>query len=139
MSNSGKLADGLRDLAIGHLHFAGAVGVHVETDRLCHTDGIGHLHEHFITNTGSDQVLGHVAGSIRRTAVHFAGVLAAEGTTTVRTFATVGVHDDLATGQAGIAVRSADHERAGRVDVVLDVLAEEGLRTLGQLASSHVE
>ena len=31
--------------------------------------------------------------------------------------AAVGVDDDLAPGQAGVAVRTADHEAAGRVDV----------------------
>ena len=33
--------------------------------------------------------------------------------------AAVGVDDDLAAGEAGVAVRAADHETAGGIDVVL--------------------
>ena len=38
--------------------------------------------------------------------------------------AAVGVHDDLAAGQAGVAHGSADDEAASRIDVVLGVLVE---------------
>src|SRR3989454_9289151 len=37
-------------------------------------------------------------------------------TTLFRSHATVGVHDDLAAGQAGVALRAPDHETTGRVD-----------------------
>ena len=39
--------------------------------------------------------------------------------------AAVCVDDNLASGQTGVAVRTADYELAGRVDEVLDVVAEE--------------
>ena len=38
--------------------------------------------------------------------------------------AAVGVHDDLAAGQAGVALRSADDETAGRVDEKFRFLRE---------------
>jgi len=37
--------------------------------------------------------------------------------------ATVGVHDDFSAGDARIGLRAADHEDAGGVDVILDVVA----------------
>ena len=40
--------------------------------------------------------------------------------------AAVGVHDDLAAGQTGVAVRASDHELAGRVDVEDDLGIEQG-------------
>ena len=39
--------------------------------------------------------------------------------------AAVCVNDNLAAGQTGVAVRTADNELAGRVDEVFDVVAEE--------------
>ncbi len=49
------------------------------------------------------------------------GILAAEAAAAVTAHAAVGVHDDLAPGQAGVAHRPADHEPSGGVDVVLGV------------------
>ncbi len=43
----------------------------------------------------------------------------------------VGVDDDLAAGEAGVSLRTADHEAAGRIDVILDVLRPELLRNHG--------
>ena len=42
--------------------------------------------------------------------------------------AAVGVHDDLAAGQAAVALRAADDEAAGRVDQILDVALDQFLR-----------
>ena len=39
--------------------------------------------------------------------------------------AAVGIDDDLATGQARIAVRSTDNEAARRIDVVLGILRQQ--------------
>src|ERR1035437_2593638 len=38
--------------------------------------------------------------------------------------ATVGVHDDLAAGEAGVAHRPADHKSSRRVDVILGVFVQ---------------
>ena len=48
----------------------------------------------------------------------------AESAAAVTARAAVGVHDDLAAGEAGVAHRSADDKAAGRVDVILGVLVE---------------
>ena len=43
----------------------------------------------------------------------------------MRTHAAVGIDDDLASGESGVAVRSADLEAPGRVHIVGDVVAEQ--------------
>ena len=57
------------------------------------------------------------SGGIGGRAVDLARVLAREGAAAVGGRTAVGVDDDLAPGQAAVAVRPADHEAAGRVDV----------------------
>jgi hypothetical protein len=69
----------------------------------------------------------HVAGG----AVDLGRVLAGEGAAAVAADAAVGVDDDLAPGQAAIALRSADSEAAGRIDVEDRPLVDQLLRDLG--------
>ena len=70
-----------------------------------------------VGETGGDDVLRDVARGVRGRAVDLRRILARERTATVRRSAPVGVDDDLAAGQAGVAHRAADHELAGRIDV----------------------
>src|SRR5262249_37784572 len=58
-------------------------------------------------------------------AIDLGRIFAAEGAATVTSHAAVGIHDDLAPGQARIAHRATDHETAGRVDVVLGIGVEQ--------------
>src|SRR5439155_636933 len=67
--------------------------------------------------TRGDDVLRHVARRVRRRAVDLRRVLAGERAAAVRGRAAVGVDNDLAPGEAGVAHRAADHELARRVDV----------------------
>jgi hypothetical protein len=62
-------------------------------------------------------VLGEIARGISGRAVHLGRILAREGAAAMRRCATIRVDDDLAAGEAGIAIGAADHEFAGRVDV----------------------
>src|SRR6202012_1871287 len=78
--------------------------------------------------TRRHDVLGQVAAEIGRRAVHLGRVLAGEGAAAVRGRAAVGVDNDLAAGQAGVAVRAADLEAAGRVDVPLGLLGDQARR-----------
>jgi hypothetical protein len=100
---------------------AGAFGVDRHVHRLGHADGVGHLDLALLGQAGGDDVLGHVARGVGGAAVDLARVLAAEGAAAVRAGAAVGVDDDLAAGQAAVALRAADDEAAGRVDQVLGV------------------
>src|SRR4029078_5662970 len=70
-------------------------------------------------------VLGHPAGRVGGRAVDLARVLAAERAAAVATHAAVGVDDDLASGEATVGVRAAEHERPGRVDPHLVVVVGE--------------
>ena len=87
-----------------------------QRDRVGDADRVGDLDLAAIREAGGDDVLGHVAGRVGGRAVDLGGVLAREGAAAVAGGAAVGVDDDLAAGQAGVAHRAADHELAGRVD-----------------------
>ena len=65
---------------------------------------------------GRDDVLGEIARRISGRAVDLGRVLAGERAAAMRRVAAVGVDDDLAAGEAAIAVRAADDEIAGRID-----------------------
>jgi hypothetical protein len=97
---------------------ASAVGVDVHRQWLGHTDGVRHLHQDAVDQTGSDQRLGDPARSIGARAVDLAGVLAREATASVGTPTTVCVDDDLATSETGITLRTTDDELARGVQVV---------------------
>ena len=93
--------------------------------RLGDADGVGQLHFAAVGQAGGDDVLGHVPGHVGGAAVDLGRILAAEGAAAVPAPAAVGVDDDLAAGQAAVAVRAADHEPAGRIDVVRDLAVDQ--------------
>lgn len=86
-------------------NLARAVVVDMEREGRRNTNGVGNLNEHTTRQAGSNKRLRDPAGSIGRTTVDLAEVLAREGATTVRTPATVRVDDDLAASQAGVTLR----------------------------------
>ena len=79
-------------------------------------DRVGDLHLAALGQPGGDHVLGDPAHRVGGRAVDLGRVLAGEGAAAVAGVAAVGVDDDLAAGQAGVAHRAADLEPAGRVD-----------------------
>ena len=93
-----------------------------------HADRVGQLHFAAIGQAGGDDVLGHVPGHVGGAAIDLGRILAAEGAAAVPAPAAVGIDDDLAPGQAAVAVRAADDEPAGRVDVVRDVAVDQIFR-----------
>ena len=101
---------------VSQRHRLGAEGLDVETDRLRLADGVGHLHLAAPGQPGRDDVLGDPAHGVGGGAVDLRRVLAGEGAATVPGHAAVGVDDDLATGEPGVAHRAADLEATGRVD-----------------------
>src|SRR5690606_5328305 len=105
-----------RELVVGD--HSGAEGVHAHGDRARHADRVGELDLAAAGELGRDHVLGDVAGVVGRRAVDLGRVLAAERAAAVPGHAAVGVDDDLAPGQARVALGAADHEASGRVDVV---------------------
>src|SRR5207342_2135097 len=150
------LADQLLDLVVGDL--AGAEGGDRDRGRLGDADRVGHLHFALVGQARGDDVLGHVTRGVRGGTIDLRRVLAGERAATVAGHAAVGVDDDLAAGQAGVAHRAADHELAGRVDqqpvavrgdvevgedrvddVLLDVLVQLGVEVdaLGVLGGQY--
>ena len=111
---------------------ARAVGVHVDAHGLRHADGVGELHQALLGDARGHEVLGQIACGVGRAAVHLRRVLAGEGAAAVGAAPAVGVHDDLAAGQAGVAGGAADHEFPGGVDVEDGRAVEEFRGALGQ-------
>src|SRR5262249_27704238 len=87
---------------------------------------VGQLHLGAGREAGGHHVLGDVAGHVAGRTIHLGWILARKGAAAVAAVAAVGVHDDLAAGQPGVAHGAADHEPAGGVDVVLGALVEHG-------------
>ena len=107
----------LGDLLVGNE--AGAFGVDRDVDRPRDADRVRELHLALRGEPGRDDVLRDVARRVGSRAVDLRRILAGERAAAVRRRAAVGVDDDLAAGEARVAVRSADLEAAGRVDEVL--------------------
>ncbi len=115
-SRQALVADGAG--AFGGDHHRGGAG---------HADGVADLHQALGGQAGGHDVLGHVAGGVGGRPVDLGRILARKRAAAVRGCAAIGVDDDLAPGQAAIALRAADHEAAGRVDQVVDVALDQVL------------
>src|SRR5690606_28807773 len=120
------LAHGGGDPVRGRL--PGAEGLDVQAHRLGDADRVGDLHLAAVGEAGGDDVLGDPAHGVGAGAVDLAGVLAGEGAAAVAGHPAVGVDDDLADGQARIALGPAEHEAAGGVDVGDDLGDVQALR-----------
>ena len=118
----------LLDLALVHAFPARSVQVDVDRQRLRHANGVGELDGAAPRQPRRHHVLGEVAGRVGRRAVDLRWILAGECAAAMGSRAAVGVDDDLAPGEAGVAVRPADIELAGGVDVPDRVLADPALR-----------
>ena len=94
----------------------GAEGLDEQADRLGLADRVRDLDLAARGEAGGHDVLGDPAHGVGGGAVDLGRVLAGEGAAAVAGHAAVGVDDDLAAGQAGVAHRAADLEAAGRVD-----------------------
>src|SRR6202521_4808807 len=109
----------------------GAEAVGVDRDRLGDPDGVSQLDLDALGNAGGHQVLRDVAGHVAGGTVHLGGVLAGEGAAAMASDTAVGVDDDLAAGQAAVALRAADDEAAGGVDVEDGALVQQAGRDGG--------
>ncbi len=71
-----------------------------------------------------DDVFRDVARHVAGGAVHFGWIFAGERAAAVTAVAAVGVDDDFAAGETGIAHGTADNEAAGGIDVEFGFLVE---------------
>src|SRR6266436_3440742 len=108
-------------------HLGGAVAIDVKRERPGDADRIGDLDCAAVSQSGRNHVLGEVARRIGGGAIDLGGVLAGERTAPMWSSPAIGVHDDLAPGQATITLRTADHEFSGRVDMPNRMLADPAL------------
>ena len=99
------------------IDFARAVQIDIERQRIGDADGVGNLDRAAIGETRRHDVLRQIARGIRGRTIDLGRILAGERAAAMRRRAAIGVDDDLAAGQTAIAVRSADDEGAGRIDV----------------------
>src|SRR6185436_17579828 len=116
----------LRELVVGDL--ARAVGGDHHAGRLRYADGVRHLHQAARGEAGGDDVLRHVTRRVGGGAVDLRRILAGESAAAVRRGTAVSVDDDLAPGQAAIALGPADLEGTGRIDEVVDLALHQSLR-----------
>ena len=117
------LANQLLDLHLGLL--PRTLRINENRAGLGDTDSVGELHLADIRQAGGDDILGDIARHVGGAAIDLAGILAAEGAASVTASTSVGVNDDLASGQTRICGRAALDEVPGRVDVEDGVLIEK--------------
>src|SRR5579862_4851894 len=113
-------ADEIDHLLIRNLAGAGRIDQH--RDRIRDADRVGKLYERLVSQSGRDHVLGDVSRHVAGRSIDLRRILARERAAAVRGRAAVGVDDDLAAGDAGIAMWTANDEAARRIDVDLRVL-----------------
>ena len=113
------------DLSIGQVYVRRAEGIDIDIGGFGDTDSIRYLYQNFITKTCGDQVFSDMPCSIGCRTVNFAWILSGESTTAVRAFTSLGIYNDLTAGESGISMWATDHEIAGWIDMVLDVIIEE--------------
>jgi len=109
---------------LGFADLAGTERVDADADRFGDADGVGKLDLGAVGEAGGDDVFGDVARDIGCRAVDLGRILTRESSAAVTAGSAVGIYDDFAAGEAGVAHRSADDEAAGGVDVVLGMLVE---------------
>ena len=90
-----------------------------------HTNGIGQLDLALVCQAGCHNVLGNIPGCVGSGAVHLGRVLAREGAAAMTAITAIGVHDDLASGQAAVTLRTADNKASGGVHKVLGVVIQQ--------------
>ena len=104
---------------VGVRQLPGPECLECDRGRMRDADRVGDLHLDPVRQPRRDDVAGDVPGGVRGRAVHLRRVFATEGAAAVAGDAAVGVDDDLAAGQPGVARRTARDEAPGRVHVDL--------------------
>jgi len=104
-----------------------------------HANRVSELDFATISQSGCDEMLRDEARIICRAAVDLRRVLTRERSATMASHTAVRIDDDLASGQTGIAHRTADHEPAGRIDEVTRLHIEQSLGDHGPNDVVHDE
>lgn len=111
------LLDDFQNFSIG-LVLASSVGINEDGQWFSNTNGVGDLDEASGSQTSSNDGLGDPASGVGSRSIDLAWVLSREGTSSVGSPASVGIDDNLSSGQTSISLWSSDDESARWVQVV---------------------
>jgi len=114
----------LKELAIRLSVLPGAVGIYVDTERVCDTNGVSDLNKCAVTEVAGYERLGDPPGGVCCATIDLSWVLSGEGSTSMGSPSSVCVDDDLATSKAGVAMGSTTGEASARVEMVDGVLVK---------------
>src|SRR4249920_1526218 len=97
--------------------------VDVNTKRLRMANGISELHFAFFRQTCRHHIFRNPASHVSSAAIDFARVFSRERPSAVPAHSTIGIYDDFAPGQTGVALWATDYKVASRIDEKLCLLA----------------
>src|SRR5439155_11501017 len=89
--------------------------------RIAHTDGVRELNFAAVRQACGYDIFRHITSDIGGRAIDLSRIFAAEAAAAMASHAAVAVHDDLATGQAGIAHWTAHDKTSGGIDVIFGI------------------
>ncbi|KAH3660058.1 hypothetical protein OGAPHI_007263 [Ogataea philodendri] len=102
-----------------------SVGVDVDGQWLGNTNGVRELHQTSLSKTSGHQRLGNPSSSVCGGSVDLGEILTRESTTTVSSPSTIGVDNDLSSGQTSVSVRTTDDESTRWLDVVDGLIVQQ--------------
>src|SRR6185503_3458016 len=116
------LLDDLGDLLLGN--HAGAERIDQNGDRLSYANHICELNFTTVGQLRRDDILGNVARHISSAAVDLGRILSRECAAAMAPHTAVSIDDDFSPREPAIALRSADDEASGRIDMEDRVLIQ---------------
>ncbi len=118
----------------------GAVGLDEQGERLGHSDGVRELYQRALAELGGHDALGHPPTGVGGRSIDLGGILSGEGPAAVGAPSAVGVDDDLASGESGVSLGTADDEFPRWIQVdVTGVSVVDGERALSVLEGDGFE
>src|SRR5579872_1359137 len=115
----------------GWVNFLCTESLDQHADRIRDADSVGELDFAAVGESAGDHVLGDVARHVSSRAIDLGRIFAAESAAAVTSHAAVGVDDDLAAGESGVAHGATDDEASRGIDVVLGVFIKKLRRNDG--------
>ena len=98
------------EVLISESFLYGSIGFNMDGERVGQTDGVRNLDEDSVAEASCYQGLGNISTVVGSRSVDLGGVLAGEGTTTVRSPTTIGIDDNLSSSETRVSLGSTDDE-----------------------------
>src|SRR5690606_17414294 len=99
-------------------------GFHRNGSGFHHPNGVAHLHQNFIGHSSGHQIFSYMACGIGCASVHLARVFSTKCTATMGSLTSVGIHNDLSSGQPSISMGSTDYKLSSGIDMVCDIVGK---------------